>query len=515
MIAPLRLLLAAALSSTTVLVAAQAGTLDPAFGTDGYVTFTLGNENVYVADALVLPNGKILGVAGVYHPTADIAVQGYNADGTLDDTFGDAGVVTIDVNDGSEDQPTDAFLQADGKIVIVGSTDGAVLVVRLLADGSLDDTFSGDGWTMYDVIADELDYVGNCVVRPTGEVVVICSNENASGNGYGSVVQFTPNGVLDADFGTNGVLTLNNGFGSTTEWLHDIELSPSGTLHVLGTAITDLNSTDDTYVYRITPAGTLDVAFDGDGHRRVIIGTDHDLPSALAVTMDGQLLVAGSTNQEGEDHPFVARLNADGTFDAAFGDGGVRIITDITGQYVGDLLVHPSGQVVFCGEAYNGSGTDMLIGRLTADGSSDATFGTGGTTRTLVGSSGGFESGGTLALAADGNYIMTGATGTAMAGTLTQVILKYSSGNSTGIAEGAAAAFNFYPNPTSGRLWISGPAQRTFSRVRIADAQGRTVGLVAISADGAVELPGTLEAGVYYVGGVGEGGVGRVVVLVR
>lgn len=512
---PVRLLLSAALLSTSYAATAQAGTLDPTFGTNGYVTFTLGNENVYAAAALVLPNGQLMAVSGVYAPSADIALQRYNADGTLDPSFGTDGVVTIDVNTGSEDRPTDAYVQADGKIVVVGSTDGAILVMRLNADGSLDTSFGTDGWSVFDVIADELDYVGDCVVRPTGEVVVICTNEGENEDGRGSVVQFTPSGALDAAFGTNGVLTINNGIPGATEQLHAIEIASSGTIHVLGTARTAINSTDDTYVYRITPAGTLDPDFDGDGHRLVPIGTGDELPSAIAVLANGQVLLAGSTNMAGIDHPFVARLNADGSFDTAFGDDGVHIMTGIIGQYVGDLLLRPSGQVVFSGEAFNGVGTDMLIARLHADGSFDTTFGTGGYTRTLIGSQAGFEGGYALALAPDGNYIMTGGTGTAFAGTRTQVILKYRSGATTSIVEHADARVRFYPNPTNGPLWISAPAAFRVSRAHIADAQGRTVGTVTINADGAMQLPGTLEAGTYFISADGVGGFAPQAVVVR
>lgn len=473
MIAPLRFLLTAALSSTISLVVGQAGTLDPTFGTEGHVTFTLNNENVYGADALVLPDGRILGVTGVYNPTSDIAVQRYNADGTLDDTFGDAGVVTIDVNDGSEEQPSDAFLQADGKIVIVGRMDGALLVMRLLEDGSLDTGFDEDGWAMHDVAAGEQDYVGDCVVRPTGEVVVTCNNLNAGG--YSSVVQFTATGGLDPAFGTNGVLTVNNVGGSGSVWLYDIELSSSGTIHLLARATVDPNSTDNIHVYRITPAGTLDLDFDGDGARRVPIGVDDDNPSALAVLPDGKLLVAGATNMAGLDHPFVARLNADGTFDTAFGDGGVHIMMDILGQFVNDLLVRPNGQVVFSGEAGNGVGTDMLIGRLNADGSFDTTFGTDGTTRTQIEAIGTFEHGSTLALAPDGNYIMRGTTGVAPAGTLSQVILKYRSGSTTGIAEAAPLRAHLAPVPTRGPCTLTFPVAHEALRIRVLNALGQAV----------------------------------------
>ena len=495
----LRPTLAIALLASATLVMAQAGTLDQSFGTNGYVTFYFGGENTFPTDALVLPNGQILAVTAIYNPTADIALERYNADGSLDASFGDAGVVTIDVNAGSNDRPGEAVLLPDGKILIGGKSDGGILLLRVEQDGSVDTSFGTDGWLTLDQDPDEVDYPWGFVVRPTGEIVVINTVDVSIGNGYGSVIQFTADGALDAAFGTNGVLTIDNGSTNATEWLYAIALASSGDVYVLGSAFVEINGTDETFVYRVTPSGSLDPAFDGEGYRLLPIGTESEVPSVITVLPNDQVLVGGTTTMGVVDHPFLAKLNGDGSYDPTFGSAGVQIMTAIHSQGISELFILPGGQILMSGQASNGVGTDMLIARLHADGSFDTGFGTEGVTRTLIGSPAGWESGGALALAADGNYIMTGVTGTSFAGTSTQVLLKYLSGNLAGMAEGNSPPVHFHPNPTSGQLWVSAPGALRSLGLHIVDLDGRSVGNVNPNGDGSVQLPASLQPGTYFI----------------
>ena len=498
----LRSTLAIALLASATTGMAQAGTLDQTFGTDGYVTFYFGSENTFPVNALVYPNGQLLVVTSIYDQSADIALERYSADGILDASFGDAGVMTIDVNDGSADRPRDAVLLPDGKILIVGRIDGSILLMRLEPDGSFDTSFDTDGWMTLDLAADE--QMGGFALRPTGEFVISSTVDLDVGYGYGKVTQYTPDGTLDAAFGTNGVLTIDVEIGATetTEMLFDIALASNGDAYVLGTAFFLANGNDDLYVFRVTPSGTLDPAFDGVGYRLLPIGTERDLYGPIAVTPNDQVLVAGSTGGAGVvDDPFIAKLNADGSFDPAFGSAGVQIMTSINSQVVSDLLIEPNGQIVLSGESSNGSGTDMLIARLNADGSFDTGFGTDGITRTLIGSAAGWESGGALVLAVDGNYIMTGVTGTSFAGTSTQVLLKYLSGNAAGILESHAAPVRLYPNPASGQLWVSTPRPLHAMALNVVDLDGRSAGTLTLNGDGSVELPASLGSGTYLITG--------------
>src|ERR1700693_3214831 len=101
---------------------AQAGTLDPSFGTGGIVTTDFGdqiNSNKAAAAAVAIQSdGKILVCGGVPSSTGFpiAAVERYNTDGSVDTSFGSSGIVT------TPQLPTLAAitLQSDGKIVVAG-----------------------------------------------------------------------------------------------------------------------------------------------------------------------------------------------------------------------------------------------------------------------------------------------------------------------------------------------------------------------------------------------------------
>jgi len=97
------------------------GSLDSSFGTEGVVLTDVGGE----ARALVLQaDGKIVVAgSGAGSSNADFALARYNANGSLDDTFGVAGLVLTDLSGNGTDQAASALvLQPDGKIVVVGTS---------------------------------------------------------------------------------------------------------------------------------------------------------------------------------------------------------------------------------------------------------------------------------------------------------------------------------------------------------------------------------------------------------
>jgi uncharacterized delta-60 repeat protein len=120
---------------------ASPGTLDASFGTGGKVTTSIGGA-LYdsTGTALALqPDGRIV-VAGSRKDLNPIGFGAarYNADGSLDATFGSGGTVIVPVSG----IPAAVALQADGKVVIAGA---GCAVVRLNANGTLDTGFGSGG----------------------------------------------------------------------------------------------------------------------------------------------------------------------------------------------------------------------------------------------------------------------------------------------------------------------------------------------------------------------------------
>lgn len=107
-----------------------AGVLDNTFGTAGVVTTELGgNVDDYPTQVIMQPDGKILVTGVKFETTQDLVIARYSSTGILDNTFGINGLVIEDINN-TNDISFDIALQADGKIVITGVSDGDFMTSR-------------------------------------------------------------------------------------------------------------------------------------------------------------------------------------------------------------------------------------------------------------------------------------------------------------------------------------------------------------------------------------------------
>ena len=127
------------------------GNLDPTFNGDGGATLDVGGTSEHAVGLALQPGGKLRVVAGQsnVHGTNQAFLARYDVTGTLDATFGDGGLAFVDVGSGLAFRVTDLAQQADGKLVVAGTAEGAdrskLGLVRVTTDGALDSTFHGDG----------------------------------------------------------------------------------------------------------------------------------------------------------------------------------------------------------------------------------------------------------------------------------------------------------------------------------------------------------------------------------
>jgi uncharacterized delta-60 repeat protein len=147
--------------------------------------------------------------------------------------------------------------------------------------------------------------------------------------------------------------------------------------------------------------GDLDPTFSGDGRVVTDFGFD-DRAEGLAVQPDGRIVVAGTSC--GGDF-LVARYNTDGSPDTTFaGDGATCIDIGAGSADRGDeVIVLSGGQLLIAGTS---AGNFALV-RLTADGTLDPSFGTGGRAT--------YDAGGTdelrdAVVRPDGTIVMVGET---------------------------------------------------------------------------------------------------------
>ena len=120
------------------------GARDTGFGSGGVVTTAFGSAFANANGVVVLPGGKLL-VAGIVTLSTEshIGVARYNANGSLDVTFGSGGKIEPPMLFGSV-SPTGVIASGD-KLLFVGEVANVPAVVRLNADGSPDAAFGTGG----------------------------------------------------------------------------------------------------------------------------------------------------------------------------------------------------------------------------------------------------------------------------------------------------------------------------------------------------------------------------------
>jgi uncharacterized delta-60 repeat protein len=378
-----------------------AGQLDPTFGTGGLTTAAFdrvpGGADEATAVALQ-PDGKVV-VVGFALPDSggikgDIAVLRLTADGLPDPTFDGDGrkLIAFDFVPDGEDRPAAVAVQPDGKILIAGYVEtftsgsvhrGQMVLVRLNADGSYDSTFDGDGVRV--VSPGARSTADALALQPDGKIVVAGSASQTTDNADDTfaVLRFLPDGTPDAGFATAGVY-LSTFHGNASS----VTVDPAGRIVVAGSGDGLGAHRSDFAAVRLTPVGTPDPTFDGDGAAFVAFDTGggmRDSVSAVFVQPDGKLVLAGSSEQAyGVYQVFAfaaARLNADGSPDVTYGTGGkVTLPFAPTGSssYAYAAALQPDGKLLLAGTA---SVTlpatpdfDFAAARLNEDGSPDPAF---------------------------------------------------------------------------------------------------------------------------------------------
>ena len=146
------------------------GSLDISFGSGGKVATVFFGHSPDHANAIAIqPDGKIVAAGLVRNPFEDFGLARYNADGSLDTTFGIGGKVTTDIFS-PEDGAKSIAIQGDGHIVAVGTAlvfPGGFVLARYNRDGSLDVSFGSGG--------KELPAGGDAravAIQPDGKIVV-------------------------------------------------------------------------------------------------------------------------------------------------------------------------------------------------------------------------------------------------------------------------------------------------------------------------------------------------------
>ncbi|MEO6435898.1 MAG: PKD domain-containing protein [Tepidisphaeraceae bacterium] len=398
------------------------GELDLTFGGTGKVTLDYLNRNDFGFAVAVQNDNKVLAAGWISSGTAtgnDVAIARFNEDGSLDMTFGGGtGKVVTDLGS-SFDTANSLAVQSDGRIVLAGetrtstsSTDFAL--VRYNADGSLDTSFGTGGKVRTDLNTNSADRPRAMMLTPDGRIVVVGSTL-AGFNSRFAAARFTTSGQLDTSFGGGDGVVIA-AFANGTAEATSVAALADGSI-ILAGVLTDFGAEvfgSDFAAVRLLSDGTLDSAFGNAGWATVNLGGDSDIASAVVALSDGRLLLAGEFAQDDQQDIGLARLTASGQLDTSFGGGAGFVLTDVAGgmDSAATALVLGDGRIIVAGNAEVGGLSQFVVVRYHADGGLDSRFGAAGVVTFPFAAGEAF--GRAVALDGDGRIVVAGhATGAA------------------------------------------------------------------------------------------------------
>lgn len=208
-------------------------------------------------------------------------------------------------------------------------------------------------------------------------------------------------GSLDTHFGKasdgtpDGIVSLSLGSGNDSA--KAMAVQADGKIIVAGTS-TSTGGSSNIVIERFNSDGTLDATFGADGNSdgtpdgvvNLDLGTSSDDAKAVAIQADGKIVVAGnSTPTGGSSNVVLARLDKNGKLDATFGadgntdgtpDGVVQVSFGNGDDAVDAIAIQQDGKIVVAGDTTSNTGNgsqNMVVARVNANGSLDASFGAG------------------------------------------------------------------------------------------------------------------------------------------
>lgn len=301
-----------------------------------------------------------------------------NENGSRDTTFNGGFVLTRIPGASADYtwQANGLALQNDGKIVVVGrSSFGAfttsLIVVRYQSNGTLDTTFGTNGVVRTDF---EANNTGNKIlIQPDGKIVVVGYNKQSDTAYQQLIVRYNSDGTLDQTFSGDGFLQINLAGNYTSG--SDIALQADGKILTGGVVWTlsgSPNPSAASLLVRLNRDGTFDTTFDEDGIRTVVFGTGGAFYLgfvSIAVQSDGKILGLDYNKK-------LYRFNLDGSLDTSFDFDGSRSVLRADST-VNNVVVTPSGKITVIGEwAYCNCWIryPYHVGKYLLDGSIDNSF---------------------------------------------------------------------------------------------------------------------------------------------
>jgi uncharacterized delta-60 repeat protein len=268
------------------------GTLDNTFGASGKYFDILQGES-YAYCTAIQNNGQIVLAGstkiGGFTGFRKEALIRLNANGTLDNTFGNNGVVINDIDTSKTDEARSLAIDSNQNILIgSGGNSGKAILTKIKPNGLLDSTF-GNGGNLQLITSSAFNGIYELVIQSDGKYIFVLAESNEY------LIRLNPNGTFDSTFNGNGKVLLDTATNSR------IAVQPNGKIIVVSTKYTFSPFAANRELRRLNADGSLDISFG-------INGKYLDIPKVLESTngillqQDSKIVLSGDkyVGQNGE-----------------------------------------------------------------------------------------------------------------------------------------------------------------------------------------------------------------------
>ncbi len=360
------------------------GSVDTSFGTTGFVVTDAGSKTD-VIHGLTLQSDHSIVAAGTTGNS--IALARYTSTGVLDSSFGVNGMV-VSYFGGSDSANAVALQPGDGRIVVAGTTGKDFLLARYNTNGTLDTNFGNGGAATADFGTD-LETANALLIDGTGRVLVGGSYQAQPFVAHFALARFTSAGVLDANFGTGGEVTLDvDGALQGGDQITAINIQADNKIVVAGSApVAGIAGVTNYVAVRFSDTGALDTSYGVNGRAFADFGaSSYDTATGAALDANGKLVVAGASRDFSipldTGHLSIARFDTAGALDSTFsGDGMVQFDVKKPGDNPERAFAVDGNKIIVVGVTSTNTslaGSHAAIARYLPDGSLDPSFGEGG-----------------------------------------------------------------------------------------------------------------------------------------
>lgn len=451
----------------------QAGTLDTSFANAGIGTYAPGTLHDVVYGIVPLPDNSMLiaGTAKINNMSGSVIMHVLQ-DGTIDTVYGNNGKVLVQY--GMECYAYGMDLQPDGKLVVTGLTytslvNGDLFILRLNEDGTLDSTFSGNGYDIKSFGGGE--DLGKCVSVLSSGKILVAGQGTFSGSTEALFLMYNSDGTVDTTFNNNTGFLAVSASGDVDQ-INGIAELADGSIAAAGY---NTNGTSTRAItMRISATGNLIGGF-------TYVPTATTTSRAYGIAADGnRWYMTGTSDDFNGTDTWVARYDVAGP-DLTFNGTGIVTINPAVLDAGFSIVLQPNGKIIVAGTTGTGIfDRDFMTVRFDSTGVVDNSFGSNGYAITPFGS---FADANSVCLSTDGKVLSAGF----RAGTNNDMIIcRYL--NDINSSTGLFSSLNYpllsvFPNPTgsSEEIRINGLTEDDYL-LSCYDASGREVVVENISA---------------------------------